>query len=97
MPELQRLRDQCLTAFGKYVQEAEKTFGLFGDLGELPVSLDRLLGILEQTQIEGRAQEAYLLLRQQLFELLEGVESPVVTVRARPDQSQKEPCQTVCD
>ena len=84
-------------AFGKYVQEAQKTFGLFCDLGELPVSLDRLLAILEQTQIEGRAQEAYLLLRQQLFELLEGVESPVVTVRVRPAQSQKEPCQTVCD
>jgi hypothetical protein len=85
MTELQCLRDQCLAAFGKYAQEAQKTFGLFGDLGELPVSLDQLLAILEQTQIEGRAQEAYQLLRQQLFELLEDVESPLITVRARPD------------
>lgn len=71
MPDLHCLRDQCLTAFGNYVQEAQKTCGLLGELEDSSVpALDRLLAILAQTQVEDQAQEAYLLLRQQLFEVL---------------------------
>jgi hypothetical protein len=71
MSDLHCLRDQCLTAFGNYAQEAQKTCGLVGDLEESSLPLDRLLAILAQTQVEDQAQEAYLLLRQRLFQVLE--------------------------
>jgi hypothetical protein len=64
------LRDQCLTAFGTYAQEAQKTCGLLGDLEASSLPLDRLLAILAQTQAEDQAQEAYMLLRKRLFEVL---------------------------
>jgi hypothetical protein len=67
--QLHGLRDKCLTAFGNYAQEAQKTCALLGDL-ENPDSLDRLFAILEQMQVEEQAQTGYLLLRQQLFEML---------------------------
>lgn len=70
MPQLHCLVDKCLTAFGSYTQEAQKTCALLGELEDGPASLDQLLAILEQTQVEDQAQEAYCLLRQQLFELL---------------------------
>jgi hypothetical protein len=70
MPQLHCLLDKCLTAFGNYTQEAQKTCVLLGKLEDGPASLDQLLAILEQTQVEDHAQEAYCLLRQQLFELL---------------------------
>jgi hypothetical protein len=71
MSTLQCLRDQCLAAFGNYAQEVEKTCGLLGDLEDSSVpALDRLLAILAQTQSEDQAQEAYVLLRQELFKLL---------------------------
>lgn len=71
MSTLQCLRDQCLTAFGNYAQEAQRTCTLLGDLEDssLP-ALDRLLAILAQTEVEDQAQEAYLHLRQQLFKVL---------------------------
>ncbi len=71
MSDLHCLRDQCLTAFGNYAQEAQKTCGLVGDLEESSLPLDRLLAILAQTQVEDQAQEAYLLLRQRLFQVLD--------------------------
>lgn len=74
MSQVHCLTDKCLTAFENYTREAEKTCGLLGELECGPASLDRLLAILEQTQIEGQAQEAYLLLRQQLFELLQNTD-----------------------
>jgi hypothetical protein len=70
LPHLHCLRDKCLTAFGSYTREALKTCALLGELEDGPASLDRLFAILEQTQLEDQAQEAYLLLRQELFELL---------------------------
>jgi len=70
MPQLQCLRDKCLTALGLYAQEAQKTCALLGDLESQPVPLERLLALLAQTQAEDQAQEAYLLLRQKLFEIL---------------------------
>jgi hypothetical protein len=73
MAQLHCLRDQCLAAFGNYAQEAQKTCGLVGDLEESSLPLDRLLAILAQTQVEDQAQEAYLLLRQRLFQVLEEV------------------------
>lgn len=69
MPQLQYLLDKCLTAFGNYAREVRKTCGLLGDLEDDPASLEWLLAILEQAQVEDRALQAYLLLRQQLFEL----------------------------
>jgi hypothetical protein len=74
MSQAHCLADKCLAAFGNYTREAEKTCGLLGELGG-PASLDRLLVILEQSQIEAQAQETYLLLRQQLFELLENTDA----------------------
>ena len=56
MAELQGLLDKCLTAFGKSAQEAQKTFELLGDLGNVLASRDRLLAIAEQERIERRAQ-----------------------------------------
>jgi len=69
MSQLYCLRDKCLQLLD-YTREVEKTCGLLGELEDGAASLDRLLAILEQTQIEDRAQEAYFLLRQRLFELL---------------------------
>ena len=69
MPQLQCLLDKCLAAFGNYAREVRTTFGLLSDLENYPASLEWLLAIAEQTQVEDRAQQAYLLLRQQLFEL----------------------------
>ena len=74
MPQLQSLRDECLTAFGKYAQEVQKTCGLLSNLQAGPARLDRLLAILEQTRLEDQAQEAYVLLRQQLFNVLGEIE-----------------------
>ena len=68
------LRDKCLVAFGSYTREAQKTCALLGELENGPASLDRLLAIMEQTQVEDQAQEAYLLLRQQLFDLMGNTE-----------------------
>jgi len=65
------LREKCLNAFQHYAEEAGKTCGLLGDLEDKSMPLDRLLALLAQTQAEDQAQEAYLLLRQQLFEVLE--------------------------
>jgi hypothetical protein len=71
MSTLQCLRDQCITAFQNYAQEAQKTCGLLGDLeNSSEPALDRLLAILAQTQVEDQAQETYVLLRQRLFEVL---------------------------
>ena len=71
MHDVQCLREQCLAAFGNYAQEVEKTCGLLVDLGDSSVpTLDRLLAVLAQTQIEDHAQEAYQLLRQELFKFL---------------------------
>ena len=69
-PQHHPLLDKCLIAFGNYAQEAQKTCGLVGELEDSSVSLDRLLTILNQTQVEDQAQEAYLLLRRQLFDTL---------------------------
>jgi hypothetical protein len=69
-PQHHPLLDKCLIAFGNYAQEAQKTCGLVGELEDSSVSLDRLLTILDQTQVEDQAQEAYLLLRRQLFNTL---------------------------
>jgi hypothetical protein len=74
MPQLHSLRDKCLTAFGSYAQQAQRTCLLLGDLEGNSDPLDRLLAILAQTQAEDQAQAAYLLLRQQLFEALEELE-----------------------
>ena len=65
------LREKSLNAFQHYAEEAGKTCGLLGDLEDKSMPLDRLLALLAQTQAEDQAQEAYLLLRQQLFEVLE--------------------------
>lgn len=70
MTHLHPLRDKCLSAFGNYAHEAQKTCGLLGKLEDSSVTLDRLLAILAQTQVEDQAQEAYQLLRHQLFEVL---------------------------
>jgi hypothetical protein len=69
MPQIRCLRDKCVMAFGNYAREARKTCELLGDLEDDPASLERLLAVIAQTQVEDRAREAYLLLRQQLFEL----------------------------
>jgi hypothetical protein len=69
MPQVRCLRDQCIMAFSNYAREARKTSGLLGDLKDDPASLERLFAVLEQKQVEDGAREAYLLLRQQLFEL----------------------------
>jgi hypothetical protein len=68
------LRNECLSAFEKYVYEVQKTCALLGELRSRPLSLDQLFAILAQTQAENRSHEAYLLLRQQLFELVEAME-----------------------
>lgn len=73
MPELHCLRDKCLTAFGNYAHEAQKTCELLGDVEESSDPLGWLLAILAQTQAEEHAQAAYLLLRQELFEVLETI------------------------
>jgi hypothetical protein len=65
------LREECLKAFQNYVEQAGKTCGLLGDLEDKSVPLNRLLALLAQTQAEDQAQKAYVLLRQQLFEVLE--------------------------
>lgn len=70
MPQLHSLRDKCLTAFGRYTLEAQKTCALLGELEDGPASMDQLFAILEQTQVEDQAHGAYVLLRQQLEELL---------------------------
>ncbi|HZP33808.1 MAG TPA: hypothetical protein VFB23_10650 [Candidatus Acidoferrales bacterium] len=70
MPQPHILRDNCLAAFGKYAQEAQKTCGLLSELGKDPAPMERLLAILAQTQAEDQAHEAYLLLRRRLFEFL---------------------------
>ena len=74
MPQPYCLRDKCLTALGNYVQEAEKTCGLLGDLDDSPLPFDRLLAILAQIEVEDQAQGTYELLRQQLFEVLEDIQ-----------------------
>ena len=71
MAQVRCLRDECLTAFGKYAQEVQKTCELLGDLENSSAPLDQLLAILGQTQAEDQAQEVYLLLRQKLFEPLD--------------------------
>lgn len=68
------LRNECLSAFEKYVHEAQKTCALLGELKNRSISLDQLLAILAQTQTENRTHETYLQLRQQLFELVEAME-----------------------
>ena len=74
MPHPDSLCDNCLAAFGKYAQEAQKTCGLFGELENDAAPVERLLGILAQTQAEDQAHQAYLLLRQRLFELLADID-----------------------
>ena len=74
MPQLHCLRDQCLTAFGNYVQEAQKTCMLLGDWEDRSDPLEWLFAVLAQTRIEEQAQAAYLLLRRQLFEVLDEME-----------------------
>jgi hypothetical protein len=74
MAHLHPLCDKCLSAFGNYAQEAQKTCGLLGELGDSSVTLEKLLAILAQTQVEDQAQEAYQLLRHQLFEVLGDLE-----------------------
>ena len=73
MPQIQSLYDMCVKAFGNYAQEAQKTCELLCNLEGNPDPLDRLLAVMEQTQIEDQVQRTYLLLRQQLFDTL-GVE-----------------------
>jgi hypothetical protein len=65
---LELLRDECLTALDKYSHEAQKTCALLGAQEDNSDPLERLLAIQAQTQVEDQA--AYLLLRQQLFEVL---------------------------
>lgn len=69
------LLDKCLIALANYAQEAQKTCGLLGDLEDSSDPLDRLLAILAQTQVEDQAQQAYLLSRQQLFDVLANLKS----------------------
>jgi hypothetical protein len=68
MPRIQSLHDMCVKALENYAQEAQKTCELLCDLEGNPDTLDRLLALMERTQIEDQAQRAYLLLRQQLFD-----------------------------
>ena len=52
MIQLHCLCDKCMTALENYTQEAQKTCGLVGELEDNPLSLDRSLAILAQTQVE---------------------------------------------
>ena len=74
MTKRQLLRDHCLNALGNYVRQARKTCELLGDIECNGPSVDRLLAILEQIQAEDEVQGSYLLLRQQLFDVLNQTE-----------------------
>jgi hypothetical protein len=70
----QLLRDECLTALGNYVRQAQQTCELLGAIESTPPSLDRLLAILAQTQAEDNVQQSYLVLRQRFFDVLNETE-----------------------
>jgi hypothetical protein len=70
----QFLRDECLKALGNYVCQAQKTCELLGDVESNALSVDRLLAILAQTQAEDEVQQSYMVLRQRLFDVLQGAE-----------------------
>ena len=63
------LRDKCLVAFRNYANEVNKTCELLNGL-TTDIPLDQLLALLAQAQTESRAQEVYLLLREQLFDVV---------------------------
>jgi hypothetical protein len=68
--ERQLLRDKCLNALSNYMRQAQKTCELLGDIEGDALSLDRLLAILEQTQVEDKVQQSYMELRERLFDVL---------------------------
>ena len=70
MTERQLLRDKCLNALSNYMLQAQKTCELLGDIEGNALSLDRLLAILEQTQVEDEVQQSYMALRERLFDVL---------------------------
>ena len=72
MTQRRHLRDQCLNALSNYMHQAQKTCELLGDLESETLSIERLLAILEQTQLEDEVQQSYMALRQRLFEVLSG-------------------------
>jgi len=70
MTERQLLRDECLSALLNYARQAKKTCQLLGEIEGNSLSLERLLAILEQTQVEDEVQRSYMTLRQRLFDVL---------------------------
>lgn len=79
-----RLRDKCLVAFREYANEVHRTCELLGELTISSAPLDQLLAVVAQAQIENRAQEIYLWLREQLFEQSYG--NPLLEPRVLPDK-----------
>jgi hypothetical protein len=76
MTQLQSLRDECLAALGNYASQAQKTCELLGEMEGRATSLDRLLAVVAQTQLEDEVQHLYLELRQRLFDFFYRTEFP---------------------
>jgi hypothetical protein len=72
MIQVQRLREECLIALDSYAREAVKTCGLLDDIEGTTPTLDQLLSVSAQGQAEDNALQAYLLLRQRLFDAWNG-------------------------
>ena len=67
--ERQRVCEECLKALSEYVRQAQKTCKLLGNVEVSALTLDHLLGILEQVQIENDLRDTYAALRQRLFNI----------------------------
>ncbi|HZP32393.1 MAG TPA: hypothetical protein VFB23_03435 [Candidatus Acidoferrales bacterium] len=67
MKERQRIREECLKALWEYVRQAQETCKLLADVEGGALTLDHLLGILEQVQFENDLRDTYAALRQKLF------------------------------
>ena len=81
MTTRQLLRDECLNALSNYVNQAQKTCELLGDLESNSLSVERLLALLAYTQAEDEIQKVYMALRQRLFDGL------ITTGLLQPDSS----------
>lgn len=72
MIQVQRLREESMIALDSYAREAQRTCELLDHIEGTTPTLDQLLSVSAQTQAEENALQAYLLLRQRLFDAWSG-------------------------
>lgn len=72
MIQVQRLLEECTVALDSYARQARRTCELLDHTEGTTPTLDQLLSVSAQTQAEDDALQAYLLLRQRLFDAWSG-------------------------